>query len=191
MELMHHGVPNQKWGVRNGPPYPLHRTSFMPTNYTKAQTPMELHDYFRKVKYSNYNGLQSPEKTARTKKGSCHDQSLLAASELKRMGYNPKIIFVMEYDPKTNQGGMTHTLCTYKEGNVINWFEPSTTWSERSGITAYTSEKAIRNSIQRAHGSGEYGNKSLYSSLAFGEYRPSDHTYGEDLGDFVNECLEE
>ena len=22
-ELYHHGVKNQKWGVRNGPPYPL------------------------------------------------------------------------------------------------------------------------------------------------------------------------
>ena len=26
-ELCHHGIDGQKWGVRNGPPYPLNRTS--------------------------------------------------------------------------------------------------------------------------------------------------------------------
>lgn len=25
-ELMHHGVPGQKWGVKNGPPYPIDRS---------------------------------------------------------------------------------------------------------------------------------------------------------------------
>lgn len=25
-ELYHHGIKGQKWGVRNGPPYPLEKT---------------------------------------------------------------------------------------------------------------------------------------------------------------------
>lgn len=27
MELQHHGVKGQKWGIRNGPPYPLVKVS--------------------------------------------------------------------------------------------------------------------------------------------------------------------
>lgn len=30
-ELFHHGIKDQKWGVRNGPPYPLDRQK----NFTK------------------------------------------------------------------------------------------------------------------------------------------------------------
>lgn len=31
--LMHHGIKGQKWGVRNGPPYPLKGTSIIKTKY--------------------------------------------------------------------------------------------------------------------------------------------------------------
>ena len=30
--LQHHGIEGQKWGVRNGPPYPLR-----PSDYSKAE----------------------------------------------------------------------------------------------------------------------------------------------------------
>lgn len=33
MHLSHHGVRNQQWGVRNGPPYPLSRISKKKTNF--------------------------------------------------------------------------------------------------------------------------------------------------------------
>lgn len=35
--LAHHGVPNQKWGVRNGPPYPLHSDKLAKKIYAEAK----------------------------------------------------------------------------------------------------------------------------------------------------------
>lgn len=32
MELQHHGIEGQRWGVKNGPPYPLERTKKMQEN---------------------------------------------------------------------------------------------------------------------------------------------------------------
>lgn len=36
MELQHHGVEGQKWGVKNGPPYPLERTAKNARSYNRA-----------------------------------------------------------------------------------------------------------------------------------------------------------
>lgn len=35
--LMHHGVPGQKWGVKNGPPYPLHSEKLASQIYAQAK----------------------------------------------------------------------------------------------------------------------------------------------------------
>jgi hypothetical protein len=34
--LAHHGVPDQRWGVRNGPPYPLHSDKLAAKLYKEA-----------------------------------------------------------------------------------------------------------------------------------------------------------
>lgn len=42
--LIHHGVKNQKWGVRNGPPYPSRRKTASPApGIEDPQTGDELH----------------------------------------------------------------------------------------------------------------------------------------------------
>lgn len=43
-ELYHHGIPGQKWGVRNGPPYPLSQathTKVLRTAYTRDREQLE------------------------------------------------------------------------------------------------------------------------------------------------------
>ena len=46
--IVHHGILGQKWGVRNGPPYPLRGGSYSPTEQRKIKAA-------RKKKYSRYN----------------------------------------------------------------------------------------------------------------------------------------
>ena len=170
-----------KWGVRNGPPYPI--------GQTKATSPRELSKVMNGYKYKNYTRLQSPSTTVKTKHGSCHDLSYLVFNELKRLGKKPTAYFVMEYDD-SGQGGMTHSMVTYKENGVVNWIEPANAWSERGGITSYTNHNALVNSVKRAHSSGEYGDINRYPNIEITTFDFDKHIPGESLGDFVNKCLE-
>lgn len=44
--LAHHGVKNQKWGVRNGPPYPLNRKA---KASSKKKEPEEVHEDYKRA----------------------------------------------------------------------------------------------------------------------------------------------
>lgn len=165
-------------GVRNGPPYPLK---------PKFENAGQLSDHMKSFKYKEFDGLMSPEQVESTKSGSCHDQVMYEMQELRRMGYSPKGLFVMEYN--NNQGGMTHTLAYYKKDGKTHWFENA--WSERAGDKVYDSLDAIKKEIKKAHASGEYGSKSKYGSLIFGTFDPSEHELGEDLQKLVDKCIKD
>lgn len=55
MYLAHHGVKNQKWGVRHGPPYPLKdgrsrgRAKFAPQTSITKKTYSKINDIFRRM----------------------------------------------------------------------------------------------------------------------------------------------
>lgn len=176
-ELYHHGIIGQKWGVKNGPPYPI----------KGFKSPTDLTNHMKSFKYSEFTSLKSADEVGRTRKGSCHDQVMYEFQQLRRMGKDPHGIFVMEYNDKTNQGGMTHSLAYYQENGKTNWVENA--WSERAGVTSYNSINAIRNEIRRAHKSGEFGNRSEYNKLVFGSFEDSEHKIGEDLQELVDICL--
>ena len=54
--LAHHGIPGQKWGEQNGPPYPLNPK----TDYTKAE---------KTKKYSPENPKSKSKKKSPSKAG--------------------------------------------------------------------------------------------------------------------------
>ena len=66
-ELYHHGVPNQKWGVRNGPPYPLSsdKLALKIFREAKKREPRITKDVKEASKLSNSNmyGLEHRLKT--------------------------------------------------------------------------------------------------------------------------------
>lgn len=177
--LMHYGIKGQKWGQRNGPPYPL--------NFTGAKSVEELSSFMKGIKYSEFTKLKSPKEVAATKLGSCHDQVVLELHELKRLGKNPVGLFMMEFDPKTQQGGMTHSLAFYQDDRGVSWFENA--WSERAGINHFKSVREIRKAVMQAHKSGEYGNKKDYPEMTFGVFNLDKVRPGMDLQEFVDACL--
>lgn len=191
--LMHYGIPEMKWGVRR---YQLKGSSKRTPEgkiryaHTKSDAhhvnPQALSKGLRKVKYKNFTKLMSHDDVAKGKKGSCHDQVMYEMDELRKMGLKPKGLFVMEIDDK-GQGGMTHSLAYYKNGNKVSWLENA--WGEKAGIKDYDSLKAIKREIQRAHKSGEFGNSSKYKKLVFGEFDDQDHVAGESLQELVDKCL--
>lgn len=50
-ELYHHGIHGQKWGVRNGPPYPLSESKNHKVRYGSSDSELETHEK-RKKKYN-------------------------------------------------------------------------------------------------------------------------------------------
>ena len=176
--LEHHGVKGQTWGVRNGPPYPL---------AAKEKNISELVKSTTEYKYKNFDKLMSPDEVRRTKSGSCHDMVLYEIQELKRMGYDAKGLFMMEYS--NGQGGMTHSLAYYENEGKYYWVEPYNTWPERFGCTPYNSLNDIKKEIKKAHNSGEFGDNTVYKNIIFGKFDPSEHEIGEDLQSLVDRCL--
>lgn len=177
--LKHHGIIGQKWGVRNGPPYPI--KGFQSVN--------ELFNQTKSINYKQFDRLMSADEVGRTQTGSCHDQTMYVLQQLRRMGKDPHGLFVMELND--GQGGMTHSFAYYVENGKTHWFEPANTWPGRSGDHEYDSLDAIKSEIAKAHSTGEFGNKREYGDIIFGEFDDSKHEIGEDLGQLVDTCLAE
>lgn len=57
LELMHHGISKQRWGVRNGPPYPLDRKTHV--RIVKGKQDRELKRYKKKKEGITHLGNQS------------------------------------------------------------------------------------------------------------------------------------
>lgn len=90
--LMHHGIPGQKWGVRNGPPYPLDRKashrSKSSITYEKKVVPVKRGTVWSKEELDafneNYSGLLPPKKDS---KSSAIQDALACNPHMDEKGY--------------------------------------------------------------------------------------------------------
>lgn len=152
------------------------------------KSPSNLSDIMKKeIKYSDFNGLKSHDEVASSKSGDCHSQVMYEMEELKKLGYEPKAKFFIEVDPKTGQGGITHSFAYYNDNGKVNWFENA--WGGQEGIHSYDSETSMLKDIERKHFS-EQTDKSK-SELIWGDFVPEHHNPGESLQELVDICLDE
>lgn len=184
MYLSHHGIKGQKWGVKNGPPYPLEQHSA--GKLTGAEDPKALSSWMKKnVSYADYTTLKSPSETVKRGKGSCHDQVLLELEELRSMGYDPKATFFIEYSPKSSQGGTTHAFVTYEQNGKTYWFENA--WGGQEGLHEFNNLDEIKSYITKLHKSGKTGDSVRFPNLEFSDF--GEHKPGESLQELVDRAL--
>lgn len=156
--------------------------------YQRIPSSKNLSKQMKKFTYDSTNhGLKSVEEVEKTKSGNCHDQVLYELSKLKEMGYKPKAKFLIEVDPKTGQGGMTHSFVYYKDKGKTIWFENA--WEDKAGIKEFDSLNDIKKYFQDSHNNGDFGDKSNYSKIYWGDFNPNLLKPGDSLQDIVNKCL--
>ena len=64
-ELYHHGIDGQKWGVKNGPPYPLPYSAHTPIE--KRENPKSVIDNYRESKRQMKRDFKRAQETEKTK----------------------------------------------------------------------------------------------------------------------------
>ena len=174
--LAHYGVKGMKWGVRK-----------TQSNSSTFKNPKNLSDWMKNnIGYSEYTRLKSPIEVKRSKSGSCHDQVMLALSELKKMGLKPKAEFLIEYNPKSNAGGMTHSFVHYEKNGKTYWLENA--WGGKEGVHEFSSLDDIKKSISTSHKTGEMGDVNSFPKLEWATLKEN-HIPGETLSEFVNKTL--
>ena len=148
-DLIHYGTLGQKWYHRryqypDGSLTPEGKLRYQKkkSNLTNSKDESDLQNYMSKnIGYSEYTKLKSPEEVIKTKSGSCHDQVMLELDELKKLGLSPKAAFLIEYDPKTGQGGTTHSFAYFNKNGKSYWLENA--WEDQAGLHEYNSEKQL------------------------------------------------
>lgn len=181
-ELTHYGVLGMKWGVR--------KDRARGTYKTRLNSVKDLSKLMQKsIGYSTYTGLKSHDEVSKSRRGDCHSQVMYEHEELKKLGYEPKAKFFMEIDPKTGQGGQTHSFIYFKDGENFWWFENA--WEGQEGLKSFSSEKEMISAIKRLHVKEQTGDRKRFSQIEFADFVPDEHTPGESLQELVNIVFKE
>ena len=156
------------------------------------KSPEELSRWMKaNIKYANFSKMKTADKVLRDRRGSCHDQVVLAYPLLKGMGLYPKILFFVAYKDGEPGGGMTHTLIYWEDGNKIKWFENAMGGME--GIHTFNSVDDMKDEIRKIYANMPDSKKypELYfKNISIGQFYP-DCNLGEFVEDIVDDKLDE
>lgn len=130
--------------------------------------------------------LKTPSETFNSKSGNCHDQTLFEKELFEQMGLKPKAVFVMEVDPKTGEGGATHSFVYFQDDNGhIQIFENA--WKDKAGVESYSSFDKVKKDMEWEHENKKrFGDSNVYPKLVWGEFNAQP---GDDLKDIATKSL--
>lgn len=152
----------------------------------QINTPKEFNTWMKSnIRYANFNRLKTDAQVLKDHCGSCHDQVAFAYPVLRRMGVNPRILFLIAYKPETNQGGMTHSLIYWEDKNDIYWFENA--WDGAQGIHKFQSLDALKNDIKMRY--DKMPGAKQFPELEFRKTSISRFVPGSNLSQFVNSIM--
>lgn len=181
--LAHHGIKGQKWGVKNGPPYPLDARG-------QLKRVKSLNDELNKWKYGvvvDGKVITDPSKVdwSRYKThpinvmkkyhaGICWDFVNYQHHIFKNNGYpDESHMFVMQRSDNPNDI-VTHTFSTVDIGGKKYWFESS--WFKHQGVHEVASYKDVVDILRKEYGSNnpydvyKYNPDGLDKGLTNGEF---------------------
>lgn len=189
-ELYHYGIKGMRWGVRRWQNKDGSLTSAGKKRYqsiTSVSQVFKMSQKLKKIGYSDFKKLQSPEETEKKHAGSCHDQVIYTLDKLKKAGVDARARFMIEYDPKTQEGGTTHSYVYVPFENGVLWIENA--FKGQEGVHKYSSVDEIEKQFKKLRVDGKWGNISKFSKVEFQDFNPDDHNYGETLEELVLRTL--
>lgn len=161
--IEHHGIKGMKWGVRNGPPYPLnHKGQFKAVKTLNDEMNKNwdygvLHNGKKITDLKDFNYEKDYrtipiEQMRKEKIGLCWDMVNYQHAVFKEKGYPDKsYMFVSPYD----NGIVTHTFSVVSIGDKNYWVE-SAKWNDR-GVHEVKDYKDVINHLRKQdYGSPEY-----------------------------------
>jgi len=191
--LAHHGVEGQKWGIRNGPPYPLSQEKTILNKVEKfnnfMNTEMDygvLHDGKRLMyddgslndfNWDNYRTMPV-EKMKKEKIGTCWDFVNLQHDYFKQNDIpdHSYLFFAQREDGSY----ITHTFSVIELDGKPYWFE-SSLWKYR-GVTPVNNVNEIFDKISDTYGSVKYS--------FFEEYDPEGMDQNLTDKEFINRIVD-
>lgn len=183
-ELCHYGIKGQKWGVRNGPPYPLDakgqikRVKSFNSDLNNWKYGVLIDGKVEtdpdKVDWSHYKTIPIDD-MKRHHAGICWDFVNYQHHFFKENGYpDESHLFVMQKSDDPNDI-VTHTFSTVTIDNQKYWFESS--WFKHQGVHPVSSYKDVVDKLVKEYGDTnsqydvyEYNPDGMDQSLSNGEF---------------------
>ena len=164
--LEHHGVKGQKWGIKNGPPYPLDGAAKLKS--IKGLNEMMnskwdygvMHNGKRLTDTEKYNWGQNYRTTPvkeleKTKIGTCWDFTNYQHAQLKKNGIPDKSYMILIPKSSDPDDIVTHTFTTFELDGKQYWME-SAAWPKR-GVHEISSYKDVVSELMDMYGTpGHY-----------------------------------
>lgn len=161
--LEHHGVKGQKWGVKNGPPYPLDAKGQLRKVHSLVNELNSKWDYgaiidgkkrtdYENIDWSKYRTI--PIKTLEKEKiGNCWDFVNYQHHVFKSNGYPDEAYMVVARRSNKPDDILTHTFSVVNIGDKKYWVE-SARWKDR-GVHEVKSYEDVVNKLR----DDDFGNK--------------------------------
>lgn len=189
-ELCHHGIKGQKWGIRNGPPYPLDakgqlkRVKSLNSDLNNWKYGVLINSKIEtdpdKVDWSKYKTIPIDD-IKKNHVGICWDFVNYQHHIFKENGYpDESHLFVMQKNEDPNDI-VTHTFSIVTIDNQKYWFESS--WFKHQGVHPISSYKDVINELVK-----EYGDAN--SQYDVYEYNPDGMDRGLTNGEFFKRATE-